>query len=210
VLGRVSGTFVSGEVLNVGGTPQATTTSTAAINGSTSASDHADYRLLAADDRRADILVVPGSGQIRGIFVFEDVVYAFRDNVGATAGALYKQTAGGWSQVTFGREIQFSGATAEVVAGVTITGATSGATATVVRALLRTGTWTVSGVGTLILSGVTGVFQNARTCRWVGSRRWWLPAPTPPSPAWPAAGWKPSWPTSAARPPPSASTAPTG
>jgi hypothetical protein len=161
VLGRVSGAFVSGEVLNVGGTPRATTTSVSSVSGATSASDHADYTLLAANDRRADIQAVPGSGQIRGIFVFNDIVHAFRDNAGATAGDLYKQSATGWVQVAFGREIQFTGATAEILAGVTITGATSGATATVVRAMLRTGTWTVSGVGTLILSGVTGVFQAA-------------------------------------------------
>lgn len=160
VLGRVSGTFVSGETLNVSATPQATTTSAAAIEGASSASDHADYHLLAADDRRADILAVPGSGPIRGIFVYNDIVHAFRDNVGATAGNLYKQSAGGWVQVTFGREIQFTGATGEIFAGNTVTGATSGATATVVRALLRTGTWTAAGVGSLVLSGVTGAFVN--------------------------------------------------
>lgn len=160
VLGRVSGTFQSGEALQVGGTTRATSTSTAAENGATDPEDHVDYRLLAANDRRADIGAVPGSGQIRGGFVYNDVCYVFRDNAGATAGDLYKQTAGGWVQVTFGRELQFTGAVAEVFVGNTITGATSGATATVVRAMLRTGTWTVSGAGTLILSGVVGTFQN--------------------------------------------------
>lgn len=160
VLGRVTGTYQLGESLQVGGVTKATSTSTAAENGATDPEDHADYRLLAANDRRADITTVPGSGQIRGVFVLNDTCYAMRDNAGATAGDLYKQTTGGWVQVTFGREIQFTGATGEVSAGDTITGATSGATATVVRSMLRTGTWTSSGVGTLILSGVTGTFQN--------------------------------------------------
>ena len=40
--------------------------------------------------------------------MFNDVVYAFRDNVGATAGDMYKSTASGWSQVTFGNEFTFS------------------------------------------------------------------------------------------------------
>lgn len=160
ILGRVSGVFVSGETLNVGGLPQATTTSTAGLNSATDASDHADYKLLAANDRRADIAAVPGSGQIRGVFVFGDVVHAFRDNVGATAGKLYKQTAAGWAEVTFGRQIQFTGAVGEISAGQTVTGFTSGASAVVVRALLRTGTWTASGVGTLVFAGVTGAFQN--------------------------------------------------
>jgi hypothetical protein len=160
VLGRVSGTFVSGEVLNVGGTPRATTTSAAGENSSQNPSTHADNRLLAADDRRADIAAVPGSGPIRGVFMLADVWYALRDNAGATAGAIYKQTSGGWSLVSLGNEIQFTGAVAQVFQGNTITGASSGATATVARAMLRTGTWTAAGAGTLILTGIVGTFTN--------------------------------------------------
>lgn len=165
VLGRVTGTFVSGEPLEVAAVPQATSTSAALQSGATSPTDDAAYKLLAANDLRTDILTVPGSGAIRGVKVYKDVVYAFRDNAGGTAGDMYKSTAGGWVQVTFGKEIQFTGAVGEVFVGNTITGATSGATATVVKAMLRTGTWTVSGVGTLILSGVVGVFQNGEALR---------------------------------------------
>lgn len=160
VLGRVTGTFVVAEALKVGGITQATSTSAAVQSGSTSPSNDAAYKLLAANDLRADILTVPGSGQIRGVKVYKDVVYAFRDNAGGTAGDMYKSTSGGWVQVTFGKEIQFTGAVGEVFVGNTITGGTSGATATVVKPMLRTGTWTVSGAGTLILSGVSGTFQN--------------------------------------------------
>lgn len=160
VLGRVTGTFVVAEALKVGGTTQATSTSAAIQSGATSPTDDAAYKLLAANDLRADILTVPGSGQIRGVKVYKDVVYAFRDNAGGTAGDMYKSTSGGWVQVTFGKEIQFTGAVGEVFVGNTITGLLSGATATVVKPMLRTGTWTVSGAGTLILSGVVGVFQN--------------------------------------------------
>ncbi len=160
VLGRVTGTFASGEALQITAVTVATANTVAMENGADDSSDHADYRLLAADDRRADILAVPGSGNCRGGFVLNDICYAFRDNAGATAGDLYKQTAGGWVQVAFGKEIQFTGAVGQVSAGQTVTGATSAATGVVVRALLRTGTWTVSGVGTLILSGVTGTFQS--------------------------------------------------
>ena len=160
VLGRVAGVFVAAEVLNVAGSPQATATDTAERDGADSASDDADYRLLAADDRRADIQQVPGSTSIRGIFVHGDVVFALRNNAGATAGDLYKQTAGGWTLVALGREIQFTGAVGEISAAQTVTGATSGATAVVMRALLRTGTWTVAGVGTLVFASVTGAFTN--------------------------------------------------
>lgn len=160
VLGRVLLVFQVGEVLNILGSPVATTTTTAYLSGASSPSDDADYTLLAANDRRADILKVPGSGAIRGGFIYADVNYAFRDNAGGTAGDLYKETTAGWVKVNFGREIQFTGATAQISDGDVITGATSGATATVVRAMLRTGTWAAAGVGTLILSGVTLAFQN--------------------------------------------------
>jgi hypothetical protein len=160
ILGRVVGTYQSGEALQVAAVTQATSTSVSIENGASSPADNADYKLLAADDRRADITVITGSGAPRGGFTFNDITYAFRDNAGATAGTMWKQSAAGWVQVTFGRELQFTGAVAEVFAGNTITGATSGATATVVRPLLRTGTWTVAGAGTLVLSGVVGAFVN--------------------------------------------------
>jgi hypothetical protein len=160
VLGRLSGVFVAGETLTVAAVVQATAASVAMQNGATSPSDHADYKLLAANDYRADILKPPGSGAPRGGFVYQDVCYCFRDNAGGTAGNLWKQTAGGWVQVTFGRELQFTGATGQINDGDTVTGASSGATAVVIRAMLRTGTWTVAGVGTLIFASVTGTFTN--------------------------------------------------
>lgn len=160
VLARVSGTFVSGENLTVAAVVQGATTSTATQNSAADQSDHVDYRALAATDRRADISAVPGSGMVRGVFVLADVVYALRDNVGGTAGDLYKQTASGWSQVAFGREIQFTGGAGEITEGQTVTGATSGATAVARRILLRTGAWTGTGVGTIVFASVTGTFQN--------------------------------------------------
>lgn len=160
VLGRVTGTYQNGEALQVGGVTKATSTSTATENGASTPALHSTYRALAANDRRSSIAAVPGSGQIRGGFVFNDLCYVFRDNVGGTAGNLYKESAAGWVQVTFGREIQFTGATGEIFAGNTVTGATSGATAVVVRPMLRTGTWGAAGVGTLVFASVTGLFQN--------------------------------------------------
>ncbi|MDE1943469.1 MAG: hypothetical protein KGI47_10070 [Betaproteobacteria bacterium] len=48
----------------------------------------------------------------------------------------------------------------QISAGQTITGGTSGATAVVQRALLRTGTWSTAPVGSLVFDSVTGAFQN--------------------------------------------------
>lgn len=168
IIGRLTGTFVVGENLLILGVPQAVTTTAAALQGASSRELDAEYLYLAAEDYRNDILAVPGSGPVRGVFRYQGIVYAFRDNVGATTGTLWKSSAGGWVQVTFGSQIQFVNAVGEIFAGNTVTGLTSGATATVVRPMLRTGTWTVAGVGTLILSGITGVFQNGEALQVAG------------------------------------------
>jgi hypothetical protein len=114
VLGRVAGTFVSGENLQVGGVTQGVATSAAVQGGADTALLNASYKLLAANDRRADIGVVPGSGQVRGIFVLADTVYALRDNAGATASLMYKATPAGWVQVTFGKELRLGVRTSSV------------------------------------------------------------------------------------------------
>lgn len=43
---------------------------------------------------------VPGSGNIRGIWVYDGTVYAFRDNSGGTACVMYKSTTSGWTAVS--------------------------------------------------------------------------------------------------------------
>ena len=158
VLARVAGTFAAAESMTVAASVVGVISNIASLNGAPQPSDHADYLLLAANDQRQFILAIPGSGPIRGVWVFNDAVYAFRDNVGATAGLMWKATAAGWVQVAMQKEVQFTAATGQVFAGNTITGATSGATATVVTSLLRTGTWTTAGVGSLVVASGAGTF----------------------------------------------------
>jgi len=119
VIGRLTGAFVIGENLTDSGTV-GTTTTVALIGAALSPSDDADYNLLAANDQRLNISKVPGSGPIRGVWIYKDNVYAFRDNVGGTAGNMWVETPSGWSQITFGRELFFTSAPA-VSATVTIT-----------------------------------------------------------------------------------------
>lgn len=165
VLGRVTGTFQASEALKISGTTVATSTGQSYLSGAALSSDDADYRLLAANDLRADIQALPGAGPVRGVFVLNDVRFALRDNVGATASVLYKATNSGWVAVDLGHEIQFTAATAQISDGDTITGGTSGATATVARALLRAGSWTSAGVGTLVLTNIVGTFQNGEALK---------------------------------------------
>lgn len=160
VLAGLTGNFSVGEQINVSAVSIGLVAGAQALSGASSVSDHADYLLLAANYQRQFILKVPGSGPIRGVWVFDDVTYAFRDNVGATAGGMWKATGAGWVQVQFQTELPFSAAVGQINVGGTVTGGTSGATGIVIGALLRTGTWTVTGVGSLVLSGVTGDFVS--------------------------------------------------
>lgn len=158
VLTKVVGTFVN-EIFNISGTPQGTLVAVTR-NSEPNVLLHATYKNLAADAYRSDITQVPGSGPIRGVVYFGGEKYAFRDNVGATACVMHKATTSGWSAITFGKELQFDGATGEIFEGDTVTGATSSATGVVKRALLRTGTWSSNGVGTLVFDVITGTFQD--------------------------------------------------
>lgn len=126
-----------------------------------SAETDAQYLNFAADVRRSDILVVPGSGPVRGVLAMaidgEDEVFAFRDDSAGTEVDLYKASPAGWVQVPFDNEISFtSGAVAIPTDGDLLTGGVSGATATVLRVMLETNDWSGSGTGRLIIGTVAG------------------------------------------------------
>lgn len=169
VLGRMTGTFVVAENFTVAAVVQGSITSAAVRNGATTVALDADYVFLAANDRRTDILVVPGSGRIRGVAVYNDLVHAFRDNAAGTAGDLYKESATGWVKVNFGSEIQFTAGLAaggSLIVGNTINGGTSAATAVIVKILVRSGSFAAgNAAGTFILSTVTGTFANGEAIR---------------------------------------------
>lgn len=154
VFTKAVGSFTAGDNLYVSGVLK---TSVVALGGSISANNAtaAQYAYLAAEQYRSDIGAVPGSGPIRGVEYYNGTVYAWRDNAGATALALYKSTSSGWTAVSLGEEISFSNANTNVGEGDTLT--QGGVTATIKRVVLETGTLG-SGVNTgrLILSGRAG------------------------------------------------------
>lgn len=119
------------------------------------------YMNLAADHYRTLITAVPGSGPIRGVWNHNDTVYAFRDNAGATTCELYKSTVSGWTLVPLYQYIQFDAGSGEIFANDTLTGLTSGATGTVKRVLLRSGTWGGSDAeGIIVIDVTSGTFQD--------------------------------------------------
>lgn len=159
VITKETGTFLSGEIVRVSGTDVATIS--VVLGVSADGLTDATYRNLAADDYRADITLVPGSGSILGVSYYNGVLYVWRNNAGATAAILYKSSGSGWTLVTFGKELSFNTGTALISDGDTVTGASSGATGVVARAVLQSGTvGSGSAAGRLILSSSTGTFTS--------------------------------------------------
>jgi hypothetical protein len=98
---KLTGGFASGgENLKVNGVVVARSLAAESRTGAPTAKANAIWAKAAADIYRADIQRVPGSGAILGVWMFNDVVYAFRNNVGGTAAVMWKATVAGWTQVT--------------------------------------------------------------------------------------------------------------
>lgn len=156
VITKVTGTFVTAEVLNVAAAPQATTTS--AGHGASTTLLNAQYKNLAADNYRSDIAVPTGSGSILGVVRFGGATYAFRENAGGTATNIWKSTTSGWTQVTLHHEVSFTaGGATQPAEGTTLT--QGGVTATIKRVVTTTAstTWaTNSAAGRLIITTPSG------------------------------------------------------
>ena len=152
---KIVGTFNSSETLNVSGSPQGTTSSTATVDGASTVLLHAQYKNLAADRYRSDIAAIPGSGSVLGIVRLNDVLYGFRNNAGGTAAAIYKSTSSGWSLVPLLYELSFTAGSVAPAEGGSIT--QGGVAAVVRRVVLQSGTWAGgTAAGRFIISAPTG------------------------------------------------------
>lgn len=135
---KIVGTFVSGETLNVAGSPQGTTSSAATVDGASSPILHAQYKNLAADQYRNDITAIPGSGNTLGVVRFNGTTYGFRNNAAGTATDIYKSSANGWVNVPLGEEVSFTAGNSSVEEGDTLTQGV--VTATIKRVVVTSGT----------------------------------------------------------------------
>jgi hypothetical protein len=155
---RETGAFLSGESLTVGGSGAGTVTLVVGVSADGLAD--AQYKSLAANDYRADIGAVPGSGVILGVAYYLGTVYAWRNNAAGTAAKIYKSTAAGWVNVPLGFEMDFTTGVSEIADGDTVVGAVSGASATVTRVAIHTGTWgSGDAAGRLVFAAHTGSFN---------------------------------------------------
>jgi hypothetical protein len=113
--------------------------------------------------RRAAITAVPGHGPVRGVWIYDRHVYAFRDTVSGD-GAMYRDSPSGWEQMSFGDVVFFINGTQAFTAGQVVGGGTSSASARIERVALRSGTFSGGdATGYLVVSNLTGAFENAET-----------------------------------------------
>lgn len=150
---KSSGVFTLGESVLVAAVPQGTITALSGLG------PDADYNVtqlaLAANLYRADIQAVPGSGPVRGVALLAGALYAWRDNVGATAMNIYRATPAGWVIVQLRFELAFSAGSSEYAIGETIT--QGGVSAFVRGVSLESGSWGAStAAGHLTISAPTG------------------------------------------------------
>lgn len=137
IIDRVTGTFVL-ENFNVSGVLKGALTILPSKDGHPTGIGHATALGLVADDYRADITAVTGSGVLRGVCMYKGVAYAFRDNAAGTAVDIWKSTSTGWQQITLFKSLPFKTCTVDVLDGVVINQKNSGATATVKRQVIET------------------------------------------------------------------------
>lgn len=155
ILSRVTGVFQNGENLNVGGPTIAVSAGTQVADGADSVLLAAQYRNLAADDFRADIQKVPGSGSVLGVWEYNGKKYAFRNNAGGTACAMFESSTSGWVQVSFTHEISFTAGSGSIADGQTLT--RGGTTALIQRVVIQTGTLGAgTAAGRLIITTIAG------------------------------------------------------
>ncbi len=56
----------------------------------------------AIEDQRSLIQVVPGEGDVLGVWVFNGDVYSFRNKSGGASAGMYKSTSTGWTEIDLG------------------------------------------------------------------------------------------------------------
>lgn len=145
------GSFQSGEPLRVSGVTVAVCVSP---TGATSPRENAEWTALAADAYRSGIGAVPGSGPVRGVFVLNDIVHAFRDNTLGTGCDLYKSSISGWVKINYLYEVTFSAGSNLPADGATLT--QGGKTATIKRVMTQSGAWSGTAAGRFIITMPSG------------------------------------------------------
>jgi len=113
----VSNFDAGGEDIQISAVTIATSSATQAVGAASTPKLNAQYKNDAADRYRVDIAEVPGSGTVLGVWHYNDVKYAVRNNSGGTAAVMHKATASGWAVVPLGYEMSFTSGGLEYATG---------------------------------------------------------------------------------------------
>lgn len=137
VVTKITGTFAVGETVS---TTALVGTVDSIAAGPASLYEDALAKNAVADIYRADIGAVPGSGPVRGVVEYNDVVYAFRNDASGTGLDIYESTSSGWSKIALYKTVSFTaGGVTAPAEGATLT--QGGVTATIKRVVLTSGVW---------------------------------------------------------------------
>ena len=120
----------------------------------------------AIEDQRSIINIVPGEGDVMGVWVYNGDVYAFRNKSGGATAGMYRSTSTGWDEIDLGTALNFDGTTTsgEPIPGdtgtaTTIKGASSGAEGDLMG-ITHYGEWTTGAAGAMVLTNITGTFSD--------------------------------------------------
>jgi hypothetical protein len=165
VVFNADGLYSDGENLDVSASTRALANGASIERGSILSADDETNLRAAIEARRADIAAVPGSGPVRGVWIYNGLIYAVRDNAGATAGVLHVSSASGWTTVDLGSYIDFStGAVTSFLEGEVVTGAPSTATGVIVAVGVTSGSFSGGdAAGRLYIKSISGTFTASDT-----------------------------------------------
>lgn len=165
VLTAITGTFLTGENLKVGGVTVCIASGSAVQGNAPNNTLDTTWSQAAIALANTLIGVVPGSGSILGCWSFNGNTYAFRNNAGGTAANMFVASATGWTQVPLGYSLRYTNGLTAITVGQTVTGGTSGATGVVTQVTIQTGAWGQAALGQIIFASTTGTFTNGEALK---------------------------------------------
>ncbi|MES0327089.1 MAG: hypothetical protein ABUK13_02750 [Gammaproteobacteria bacterium] len=131
-------------------------------NGALTDENDTLYSRAAIESARVKIEAVPGSGKIRGVWLFNNKKYAFRDNAAGTNCIMWESSSTGWQEIDLGAYTDFSAGTdsADIgfVVGEEVRGGSSSSTGTIVAVVKTGGSWVAgTATGRVYVRSVSGV-----------------------------------------------------
>lgn len=152
----LTGSFEVGEVVGV-----TTVTVPQSANNYPDAKISAQWELAAQNYYRDLIEPVPGVGPVLGAWHWLGKHYAFRSN--GTVVKMHESSTAGWVEIDMYSLLQWDGGVlneGDVSEGDTLTGATSGATATVKKLVKVSGSYGTDAVGYAVIDVTSGAFED--------------------------------------------------